>query len=146
LEDTGHLGAAAAGVAAAATEVASSSSLTARLGGMSIGEGAWRLVPLAPNQCTNFFVPFLGKDLGAGVWRCLHDAAKSDGVELKVRGNKSTGRHKQARGSLSIYGTSSSAVEYHLGQVVDAAAGAGFDLRTVQFPEQWVHMRNRALP
>ena len=61
-----------------------------RLGGISRGEGGWRLVPLGPEQAHTFFVPFLAKDLGDGVWARLKQAAEEEKVTLKLRGLNSS--------------------------------------------------------
>ena len=43
-----------------------------RLGvAFSVGEGAWRLVPLSEEQALTCHVPFTSADLGEGVWRTL---------------------------------------------------------------------------
>jgi hypothetical protein len=125
-----------------------SSAKKPRLGGASVGEGAWSLAPLGPSLACTFFVPFLAKELGTGVWQAMVDTAENDGVTMKLRGNNSSGRHDAAQDyrSLTIYGVSASAVEHHVGQIFDAAVAANVDFRNMQVPEQWMHILSRGLP
>ena len=110
-----------------------------RLGGLSCGEGAWRLAPLSEGQALTCLVPFSTKDLGIGAWRRLAEEAALDGVELKLRGNKSSG-HKDApqdHRSLSVYGCDSDAVQRHFMRVHDAAVDEGVDPDKCLLPEAW---------
>ena len=65
---------------------AGSGSKRIRIGGVSIGEGAWRLVPLDASQAVTCQVTFTTKMLGAGVWSQLYNDSKLEGVTLRCRG------------------------------------------------------------
>ena len=118
------------------------------MGGISIGEGAWRLVPLSREQAYTFFVPFLTADLGDGVWSTLKNAAKQDGVTVSLRGMKSSGRHDSVdkHRSLAAYGLDVAKVQHHVGQILDAAQAAGIDPTLFQLPDHWFHSRFEQLP
>ena len=108
------------------------------MGGISLGEGDWRLVPLSEKCAHTLFVPFLSKDLGDGVWTKLRKAALDDKVIIKLRGLKSPGRWdspKEHR-SLSAYGVDPGKVEHHVKQILDAAVAADVDPTKFQLPVQ----------
>ena len=65
---------------------------TPRSGGVSIGEGGWRLAPLSEDRCISCHVPFNTAQLGKGVWQALRHEAEADRVKLSLRGNKSSGQ------------------------------------------------------
>ena len=113
-----------------------------RLGGISLGEGGWRLAPLSVEQAYTFFVPFLTKELGQGVWARLQQAARDDNVTIKLRGLASSGRRDspQEHRSLSAYGVEPEMVERHVKQILDAAVAAGVDPTKFQLPDHWRHI------
>ena len=119
-----------------------------RMGGYSIGEGAWRMVPLDQNRAYTFFVPFTTATLGPGVFGRLQDEAQADGVRIRLRGNKSSGHHaapKEYR-SLTVIGLNPDAVEHHVGQIFDAAVAADVDPDKIHLPDHWRHIVPRPLP
>ena len=118
------------------------------MGGISVGEGAWRLVPLSKEQAYTFFVPFLTKDLGDGVWSTLTKAANQDGVKPSLRGMKSSGRHNsvEKHRTLSVYGVDVAKVQHHVTKILDAAVAVGFDPDFFQLPDHWVHSLDQQLP
>ena len=122
-----------------------------RLGGISLGEGGWRLAPLSVEQAYTFFVPFLPKDLGnetgsdnvtRPVWARLQQEARNDNVTIKLRGLNSSGRRDspQEHRSLSAYGVDPKMVEHHVKQILDAAVAAGVDPTKFQLPDHWRHI------
>ena len=65
-----------------------------RIGGMSVGEGAWRLVPLPDDRVLKVQVPFLGKDLcdDGEKWNELKKTWEEQfKVDIDLRGRKSRG-------------------------------------------------------
>ena len=119
-----------------------------RVGGISEGEGGWRLVPLSKEQAYTFYVGFTIKALGPGAWHILRDAAAEDEVTIRLRGNKSSGHHDSVHDhrSLTVYGVDVEKVEHHVGQIFDTAVEKGIDPRTFRLPKHWQHILERQLP
>jgi hypothetical protein len=95
--------------------------------------------PVSGEQALSCHVPFTTVDLGDGVWRSLSDAAKEDGVTLKLRGCKSSGRHDSPKDyrSLAVYGNDANLVKKHFLALHDAAVNAGIDAEKFNLPDRW---------
>ena len=111
-----------------------------RVGGISPGEGGWRLVPLAKEQACTFFVSFLPKALGGNVWNELKAAAAQDNVTISLRGLKSSGHHNSVHDhrSLTVYGIDVLKVEHHIGQILDQAVENGYRPNDIPFAQTLV--------
>ena len=126
----------------AQSEEAATTTTTTRVGGISNGEGAWRLVPLAEDMAVTTSVPFTTKDLGPGIWAQLQADASADGVTIRLRGKNSSGRRDAPSlyRSLSVYSTDSLKSRKHFLRIHDAAIDAGVDPTRFMLPDHWRSM------
>ena len=94
---------------------------------------------LNPTQALSCLVPFLPADLGLGVFARLQGDAWFKGVTIKLRGNKSAGRHDNPKEHrrLAVYGTDPAAVQRVFLNLHDTAVACGVDSDKFNLPDTW---------
>ena len=110
------------------------------MGGLSPGEGGWRMVPLSDEQSITCHVPFTASSLGPGAWPVLVCEADDEGVRMTLRGQKVRvlrNHPDELAAKLAVYGPDPEAVNKWFLKVHDAAIDAGCEYETFRLPEQW---------